>query len=545
MFDNSKPNIIFLTDHTDPVFMQKCLGASKVAHELRLAGYEVLVINHLHIFSVDEIFKILEKTISDQTLFIGISNFFYKDLENAVKETNNAIYYPFCQPGTMLPHSNSLNQSFKEYIKYLNPECKLVLGGPNGTDAPWNKDFDYIVCGYGDLSIVNLANHLINGDPLKKAHKSLYGPMIINDAKAEGFDISAATMRYVPHDIILPGETLTIEISRGCIFNCAFCSYPLNGKKKLDFIREEEILYQEFLENYEKYQITRYIFSDDTFNDSIDKVQMIHRISQRLPFTLEYWAYIRLDLVAAHPITADLLIESGLRGCFFGIESMNKDTGEIIGKGAHKDRLVETLHYLKSKWKNKIMLHGSFIVGLPKETIESVTDTFNTLMREDCPLDSWIFVAYFLEDVSVKSNQFLSQISADPTKYNYRIKEKKKHLLIWENDHMDFNKASELADYFNYEGKLAGRLKLHGLASFNIASLGFDLEFSTNKKIIELDWFTVTERKKKRAIEYKTKLFEILDMQFKEITMYVPIPGEQIVKPTWGFWWKNKTLQEV
>ena len=71
------------------------------------------------------------------------------------------------------------------------------------------------------------------------------------------------------------------------------------------------------------------------------------------------------------------------------------------------------------------------------------------------------------------------------------------------------------------------------------------MEFSTNKKIIELDWFTVTERKKKRAIEYKTKLFEILDMQFKEITMYVPIPGEQIVKPTWGFWWKNKTLQEV
>jgi radical SAM superfamily enzyme YgiQ (UPF0313 family) len=30
-------------------------------------------------------------------------------------------------------------------------------------------------------------------------------------------------------------KVLPIEIARGCIFKCKFCSYPLNGKQNLDF----------------------------------------------------------------------------------------------------------------------------------------------------------------------------------------------------------------------------------------------------------------------------------------------------------------------
>jgi len=539
MFDNTKPNVILLTDHTDTVFMQKCLGPLKVAHELRKNGYEVLVINHLHIFSPDELLYILKEKISDQTLFVGINNFFYRALDQGIKDKSGAIYYPFCNPGTMLPHSDKLNRPFKNFIQEQNTNCKIVLGGPSAADAEWNKEFDYIVCGYSDLSIVNLANHLRTGETLRKSHKSIYGPIIVNDPKAEGFDIGTATMSYKDHDVILPGETLTIEISRGCIFNCAFCSYPLNGKKKIDFIRSEELLYQEFLENYKKYGVTRYIFSDDTFNDNLDKVQMVHNISKRLPFEIEYWAYIRLDLVSAHPQSADLLIESGLRGCFFGIESLNKPTGEIIGKSANKEKLFNTLNYLKNKWKDKIMLHGNFIVGLPEETVETVTDTYNTVLDENCPLDSWNFEPYFLEDVSVKSNQFLSQLSLNPEKYGYRIKEKKNHLLVWENDHMDFNKAVELAEKFNNTGIESGRMKLNSIGSFYISNLGFDLDFSINKKVVDVDWYKITQHKEQRAIEYKQNLFNILTLTPpEELRLYSPDNIKLSTRLSWGVWWE-------
>ena len=63
-FDNSKHNIILISDHTDTLFMSKTIGPYKVARELRLAGYEVAVLHHAHIFSYEEIEHILTNLIS-------------------------------------------------------------------------------------------------------------------------------------------------------------------------------------------------------------------------------------------------------------------------------------------------------------------------------------------------------------------------------------------------------------------------------------------------------------------------------------------------
>ena len=47
-------NVIFFTDFTNTVTVQKTLGAYKCAHELRNAGYSCLVIDHFHAFSIKE-----------------------------------------------------------------------------------------------------------------------------------------------------------------------------------------------------------------------------------------------------------------------------------------------------------------------------------------------------------------------------------------------------------------------------------------------------------------------------------------------------------
>jgi radical SAM superfamily enzyme YgiQ (UPF0313 family) len=224
----------------------------------------------------------------------------------------------------MLPHGKEFNQDLIDHIHSINPNCQTVLGGPNAVDKKHNRQFDYVVVGYADVSVVNLAKHLLDGTPLEKSYHSLWGPTIINDAKASEFDFTNSTMQYEDHDAILPGETMQIEVSRGCIFQCAYCSFPLNGKHKLDFIRSEQRLREEFMHNYERWGVTRYMFLDDTFNDSVDKCRLIQRVSASLPFDLEYWAYIRLDLISAHPETAELLIDSGLKAMTFGIETWNK-----------------------------------------------------------------------------------------------------------------------------------------------------------------------------------------------------------------------------
>lgn len=501
-----KPNIILLTDYTSIFFLMKTYGVFKVAHELRLAGYEVVVLNHLHIYTIDEINYLLKNLINEETLFVGINNFFYKDIGQPQQRSDGGIEYPICEPGSMLPHGYGYNQQLINTIKDANPNCKISLGGPYASDAEWNKDFDYVLCGYSDSSIVNLANHLSNNEPLRKAHRSVYGPTIVNDSTAESFDIYTGTMSYTNHDVILPGSTLNLEISRGCIFSCAFCSYPLNGKKKLDFLRDPELIYQEIMENYERHQVTRYLFVDDTFNDSVDKVKMVYDISKRLPFKMEFWANCRVDLLHAHPETIDMLVEAGLSGIYMGIESFNKKTAETIGKGAAQGKQMETIAYLKNKWQDKVMLHGSFIVGLPHESIESVTNTFNALMDPDCKLDSWVFYGFQLDDIETKSNNFHSKITKDPGKYGYRIKGKNSHSLIWENDYMDYYTAQDLAQKFNSQG-VAHKHKISGMASFEVADLGYDIEFSRNKLVSKFDWDSLRDRKALRAQEYKETLY--------------------------------------
>lgn len=505
-FDNTKPNIILITDHTDTLFLTRSIGPHKVAHELRQAGYEVAVLNFAHIFCYEEILHILKNLISDQTLFVGFNNMFYKSIKNQRTIEGQGLVYDEKEIGTMLPHGKDKNIEIDKFIRGLNPKCRTVLGGPTAQDISLNSDFDYVVIGYADISIVNLANHLLGKEELLKSHRSIYGPIIVNDSTAPTFDFANSMLQYKSYDCILPGETLTIEISRGCIFKCSFCNYPLNGKKKLDFIKSEDSIKNEFLQNYEKYKITRYIFSDDTLNDSVEKIQLINAISAQLPFKLEYWAYIRLDLLAAHPETIDLLFDSGLRGCHFGIETFNPEVGKRIGKGMAKDKQLSALRYIKSKWRDQSMLHGSFIAGLPGESEESLQDTFTELLDVNCPLDSWFIQATRIQNyIDNPSPEFVSKIEQNPEEFGYKnIRPMENSVYLdWDSEHMSRTRADEIATQHQLYVQQTGSIKVNGLTSFNIAGLGFDLACSTNVKTSEMDWSFVDAGKKRRTIEYK------------------------------------------
>ena len=515
MFDNTKPNVILVSDFTEPVFMTKSIGVYKVARELRLAGYQVAVIHHAHVFTYNELKHILANLITDKTLFIGFNNMFYKSFtevsENEIHK--GGVVWAERELGSMLPHGRKLNQDLKTFIKSLNPNCRLVLGGPTATDTADNKDFDYVVIGYADLSSVNLANHLSKQDKLLKSYRSLHGFKVVNDPTAEGFDFTNRKMEYELYDCILPGETLPIELSRGCIFQCAFCGYPLNGKKKLDYIKNPEILYREFIDNYEKFGVTRYHFLDDTFNDSAEKIKLVYDISQRLPFKLEYWAYIRLDLLAAHPENIDLLFESGLRSCYFGIETLNKETGEAIGKGMAKEKLIKTLRYIKTKWGNEVMLHGGLIAGLPYESKESLRESCEFFLSNDSPLDSWIIRPLYLEVKDNRTSGFFSKISNNPENYGYKnIKALDSSFLYWENEHMTFTEANEISNYYNNLVEKSNKKKLAGFATFLVAGLGYDLEYTTNKTIMEIDWHSIDLRKQERAKAYRNAIYQAFNI---------------------------------
>jgi hypothetical protein len=97
-------NVVFLTDTTDVVTVQKTLGTYKVAHELRQAGFQTTVINNLHTFEFSELLSLLNQLVGAKTLFVGFNNMFYQDISNPTVSEQNGVYFKPSRPGAMLPH---------------------------------------------------------------------------------------------------------------------------------------------------------------------------------------------------------------------------------------------------------------------------------------------------------------------------------------------------------------------------------------------------------------------------------------------------------
>lgn len=524
MFDNTKPNVILLSDFTAVLKMSKTLGIFKVAQILREHGIQVQVIHHLHTFSLSELKILLSRLISTQTLFVGVSNFYYYNISSIINlPDNKGVELKSADPGSILPHGNQFNQEIKNIILSKNSNCKFVLGGPTVREVDHNKIFDYLIAGYGETAIINLALHLQDSSiDLKKSRKSILGPIIIDDSRAEGYDFHTCNMKYEESDVILPGETLVLEVSRGCIFKCAFCSYPMNGKKKFDYIRNMDLIRKELIDNWKRFGVTRYRIADDTLNDSVEKCQMFAEMIATLPFKLEYWAYVRLDLLSAHPEMIDYLFGHGLKGAFFGIETLNQKTASAIGKGGDRRRQIATVKYIKEKYGNEVNLHGNFIYGLPHESKESLNSTSEWLLSDENPLDSW-----YISPLNIKPGNrgiltdFVSDIDKNYEKYGYRNLGYKPTVknssdttfslyehgtVIWENDYTNRLELEDLCNSVQQHNNT--KFSLSGSAAFDICSLGIDLELLLNKKMNEIDWYSIDKVKSQRAYEYKKKIFE-------------------------------------
>lgn len=506
-------NVIILTDFTDSVFLTRILGPYKVAHELRKAGVSTVVINHLHMWQVDELEQTIESLINDQTLFVGVNNMYFKNCKDIDFYSANKIELGSLSKGQILPHGTEASARIAALVKKKN--IPLVLGGPTALDRAYNENFDYLLKGFTETSIVDFVQHLQTGADLSNSYRSVFGPVVIEDYnQQQSWDFASSTMTWHEKDAVLPGETLSIEIARGCIFQCKFCSYPLIGKKKFDYIRHFDLIKQELLENYDRFGITRYYFSDETFNDSVYKLEMMHELSKSLPFDLEYFAYIRLDLVIKNPHTVRLLFDSGLRATHFGIETLHPAAGRAIGKKFSAVELTNVLKQFKQIGGDQINLHGSFIVGLPYESQKHVLQTYDMLKNQHIPLDSFVYFPLYIRRPGAHID---SLFSTSYQKYGYEImpNSELKHSYLgkypecvaWQNQHMNCVEAVHLAqqlDQQSFEFK-----RLGGLASFEIAGLGFDRSFFQGKSYNEIDWHAVVQQKISRFSQYKSQILTL------------------------------------
>ena len=426
-------------------------GQYQLASWLRSFGYTVKVIDFCFKIEPSVIEKIAKKHIDDDTLAFGVSTTFWNiDAVCLDGVTIGGIYYP------------KWVKYLKERFQQTHPNIKWILGGSNSYSSVID-DNDWIrIHQFAEDETLAMLDRLSNKIEVR--------PL---------FNIQNFTRKYHDNDFIQPYETLSIEISRGCIFKCKFCQFPLIGRKKGTNIRREEDIRTELLQNYQQFGTTKYYFSDDTFNESLDKVQMIHRISKSLPFELEYVAYLRIDLLAANPEMITLLPESGLRSAFFGIETFQVQGAKAIGKGWNGQNAKDFLLELKKEWKDKTNWWMGMIVGLPGWNKEQEEIDLQWMIDND--MSCWWHWALYINPVNVEDGSpFVSEFERNYEKYGYQFTDNNR--VNWINGDLVHTELQQAAIELNDRS-----FKYKKVAGFRIG------EFSTSLQCSMADLVNVYE----------------------------------------------------
>ena len=161
---------------------------------------------------------------------------------------------------------------------------------------------------------------------------------------------------------------VSLYTGRGCKSRCTFCLWPqtVGGHRyrvrSVDHVVEEIRLAKHYFP-----QVREFFFDDDTFTDNLPRAEAIAKELGKLGVMWSCNAKANVPLE-----TLKVLKDNGLRLLLVGYESGNQKILHNIKKGMLIDvakRFTKDCHDVG------VTIHGTFILGLPGETRETIEET--------------------------------------------------------------------------------------------------------------------------------------------------------------------------
>jgi len=188
---------------------------------------------------------------------------------------------------------------------------------------------------------------------------------------ARDLDITKYFIGYLLHPYV------SFYTGRGCPAKCTFCLWPqtIGGHKYRT--KSPDAVGREMEEAKALFgdKVREYMFDDDTFTIDRQRAVAISKHMKRLNLTWSCNARAHVDYD-----TLKQLRDNGLRLLLVGFESGNQQILNRIKKGLKLEMAREFMQNCK---KLGIKVHGTFIIGLPIETKETIEET----IRFACELD--------------------------------------------------------------------------------------------------------------------------------------------------------------
>ncbi|MGA2090778.1 MAG: radical SAM protein [Endomicrobiales bacterium] len=268
-----------------------------------------------------------------------------------------------------------------ESVKKINPKTLVVTGGPHPsalkteilTDFP---HIDVAVIGEGEHTFMEIVAdadlHTLAGI-CYEGRENAARPYAENLDYLPLPDLSLVNMRmFAGADPVGAYPSMFIMASRGCPFQCTFCNKSIWGGKVR--LRKPELVVREIEWLHSRYGIREIFFQDDTFNLRRQWTEEIcHRIMEKgLHKKMVFKTPFRANKELVDEALLGLMKAAGFWLIFYGVENGNQQMLDAMGKGLKIEDIKRAFRLTHAAGIKTI---GSFIVGMPGETEETVNDS--------------------------------------------------------------------------------------------------------------------------------------------------------------------------
>ena len=265
-----------------------------------------------------------------------------------------------------------------------------IAGGPDSATSPepyLDAGFDSVVFGEGELTLLELARAVHEGqDPIGLRGVVRRGPKGVVHGASRPFIRDLDQLPLPAWDLVdmeaylsrwesRTGERRSaILTSRGCPFDCSWCSKPAFGRTYRQQSPERVLLELRALK--ERYHVDYVRFCDDVFGISRPWLtELLDRmIEERLDLRFECLA--RVDL-----LKPDLLApmrRAGLERVYVGVESGSQKMLDLMNRGTRLAQIERTAESLR---EHGIREFWFLMLGYPGEDLEDIEATLALFRR--------------------------------------------------------------------------------------------------------------------------------------------------------------------
>ncbi len=374
------------------------LGLMYLAAVLDKEGYKVEI---LDAFMADAAFR----TVGD-TIEVGLS---YNKIRGEIQSRKPDLV------GVANPFSSQIEHAKKvaEVAKGVDPQIFTVVGGPHASVVPETflqeaKSVDVAVIGEGEYILLDLVKFLGGTKKLQDIEGIAYrenGQIKLTHPRP--FIKNLDELPYPAYHLVdmeqylnpvkieyrsFKPRALAMVTSRGCPYNCCFCSVHLHMGKAFRANSAGYVAdHLQFV--VDKYRVKNVFFEDDNLTFDQKRMEAIcdQIVERKIKFNWETPNGVRADRLNLELLKK--MKKSGCRSVFFGIESGDQTVSDnIIHKDIDLAKVVEVAEMCK---QIHLTSGGFYIIGFPGEKTENMKKTveFGLMLKRDYNVGMHLLVA--------------------------------------------------------------------------------------------------------------------------------------------------------